>query len=92
MNQPLGEVLADIIAETGKSAVLAARNMRLAASPHIKTKEDRWIWFCEVTIPSTGQGCIERIIGKGETPDEAATACYRKILAADRSTWNPNAD
>jgi hypothetical protein len=87
MNRPLGEVLADIIVETGQSPQLFASNMRLAASPHIRTNEDCWIWMCEITIPVTTFSCIEKIIGRGDTADEAATDCYRMILAADRSTW-----
>jgi hypothetical protein len=87
VNRPLGEVLADIIVETKRSAVLGARDMRNAASPHLKTTEERWVWYCEVGVLAKVQGGMKRIIGKGDTPDEAAADCYRQILAADRSDW-----
>lgn len=87
MNRPLGEVLADIIVETGMSPTLCAVNLKLAASPHIKTTEDKWRWNCEVSIPVTTPSCICRIIGRGTTADEAATDCYRQVLAADQTAW-----
>lgn len=87
MNRPLDEVLVDLIAETGKSPVLNARNCRLAASPHIKTKDDHWVWHCEVWVPAEVKGGGRRFMGKGSSPSEAASDCYRQILGANRSDW-----
>ena len=88
MNRPLDDVLIDLIAETGKGPVLNATNRRLAASPHIKTEGDQWVWRCEVWVPAEVQGGGRRFIGEGSSPTEAASDCYRRGLGADRSDWN----
>lgn len=90
MNRPVGELLADILADLGRAPTLSARNMKNAASPDLKTAEDKWIWNCSVTVSSRTQGGITIIERKGDTPDEAVANCYRAILAADRSLWSIN--
>lgn len=87
MNRSLEDVLVDILKETGRSPKLSATNRRIAATPSIKTEQNHWVWYCQISIPARVQGGMITYKGRGADPAAAATDCYRQILAADRTLW-----